>query len=193
MIRKNAPANTAAATFAPVGAAWLVSSLAMREKYPPSRGRTQARGKAAADGERGAVQTWLAVVVVAAALAAGGCGRGGTLDAAAVRKEAESVRSVAAEGRLLAEDVAEARTYPPFARTHANELGRTAGEEAARLERARTSPSARASAAIVARLARIAGRLLGLLADEVDDREGARRVERALGRIAAEAGRHASP
>ncbi|MDQ3865303.1 MAG: hypothetical protein M3304_00525, partial [Actinomycetota bacterium] len=69
-------------------------------------------------------------IATAGALAAAGCGRGKTLDAAAIRKEAEAVRSLAAEGGLLAADAAKGRTYRPFARTHAGELRRTAGEEA---------------------------------------------------------------
>ena len=130
-------------------------------------------------------------IATAAALLGAGCGAGERVDAAAVHKEAEALRSIAAEGSLLAEDAAKGRTYGRFARAHASELGRTAGEEASRLERATTSSGARASARVVARLAADAERLLDVLAQRVDDREAARRVEGDLRRIADEAAHEA--
>ena len=67
--------------------------------------------------------------VFALALLAG-CGGTGTLDQKTFQKEAESIQSVAAEGALLARDVADGKSTVPFTRVHAGELH----EQAAKLE-----------------------------------------------------------
>ena len=54
----------------------------------------------------------------------------GTLDDEAFEKEAESIQSFAAEGALVARDVADGKSTVPFARVHAGELR----EQAAKLE-----------------------------------------------------------
>ena len=60
----------------------------------------------------------LALTVILAA----GCGGGGTLSEKALTKENETVQSAAAEGALLASDIARGRTTEPFARIHAEKL-----------------------------------------------------------------------
>jgi hypothetical protein len=62
------------------------------------------------------VQRALASALAAAVLALGGCG-GGTL-----RDDAETAGSIAAEGALLAHDVADGSTTHAFARVHARAL-----------------------------------------------------------------------
>ena len=78
----------------------------------------------------------------AAALAAlvvlAGCGASGTLDEKAFQKEAESVQAFAAEGALLASDVAEGKSTAAFTRVHAAELQ----EQAAKLEQTLSDASA---------------------------------------------------
>ena len=56
-----------------------------------------------------------------------GCGGGPqTLDAKALQKQAETVGSFAAEGELLAGEIADGRTTGPFARVHAAALTESA-------------------------------------------------------------------
>ena len=81
----------------------------------------------------------------AAALAAlvvlAGCGAGGTLDPEALQKEAESVQSLAAEGALLARDVADGKSTVPFTRVHAGELHEQASKLEQTLSEARATPA----------------------------------------------------
>jgi uncharacterized cupredoxin-like copper-binding protein len=70
-----------------------------------------------------------AAALFALALLAG-CGSAGTLDQKAFQKEAESIQSLAAEGALLAGDVADGKSTVPFTRVHAGELH----EQAVKLE-----------------------------------------------------------
>jgi hypothetical protein len=61
------------------------------------------------------------VPLVCVVLAAG-CGGSGALTQKELQKEAETVQSAAAEGALLASDVARDRTTEPFARIHSGVL-----------------------------------------------------------------------
>lgn len=73
-----------------------------------------------------------AVVVAAVLLALAGCGGRGPIGAAALERQAESLRSGAAEGALLAEDAAAGRTTRTFQRLHSSELAdAVAGVESA--------------------------------------------------------------
>jgi poly(3-hydroxybutyrate) depolymerase len=67
----------------------------------------------------------LAVLALTVIFAAG-CGGGGTLSEKALEQENETVQSAAAEGALLASDVARGRTTEPFARIHAEKLAEQA-------------------------------------------------------------------
>jgi hypothetical protein len=73
---------------------------------------------------KGRVLLTLSLLLVAA------CGGGGELSADALKKEAESIQSFAAEGALLARDVADGKSTVPFTRVHAGELA----DNAAKLE-----------------------------------------------------------
>jgi hypothetical protein len=72
----------------------------------------------------------LAVLALTVILAAGCGGGGGTLSEKALTKENETVQSAAAEGALLASDVARGRTTERFARIHAEKLAEQARKAA---------------------------------------------------------------
>jgi hypothetical protein len=68
-----------------------------------------------------------AVLAFAVSLGLAGCGSGSqTLDARALQKQAETVESLAAEGALLAGEIADGRTTGPFAQVHAAALTESA-------------------------------------------------------------------
>jgi hypothetical protein len=85
---------------------------------------------------------WCSRTALIAALAAlsAGCG-GGELSASALSKDADSVRSLASEGALLAEDAAAGKTTHTFTRVHASELEKAAAQTASTLETAETAPA----------------------------------------------------
>jgi hypothetical protein len=113
--------------------------------------------------ERTSAVRWRALVIVVA-LAAAGCAV-----PSSVPKQAEDVASIAAEGALLAGDVADEDSTTPFATTHARALRRNAEE----LRKAIRQPELRSVAdGVVAELTR--------LASSPSDRSVAARVERAL-------------
>jgi hypothetical protein len=116
-----------------------------------------------AERERTGAVRWR-VLVIAVALAAAGCGA-----PSSVPKQAEDVASIAAEGSLLAGDVADRNSTSPFARTHARVL-RSDAEE---LRKAIRQTELRSVAdAVIAELTR--------LASSPSDRAAGARVERAL-------------
>jgi hypothetical protein len=115
----------------------------------------------------------LAPLAIASFLAVG-CGGGGTLSRDSLRKEAESVQSVAAEGALLAHDAADGRTTTPFASVHSSVLAESADKVAQKLESADVEPGLKQDRARVVRLAtRIEEEL-----DQLDpnDRAAAQRI-----------------
>jgi hypothetical protein len=77
---------------------------------------------------------------VLAVLVLAGCG-GGTLSKHAFQKDAESLQSLAAEGTLLAAQVAEGEGTHSFTSVHALYLERIASKLAKKLEAAKTDPS----------------------------------------------------
>ena len=89
------------------------------------------------------------IVVLAA-----GCGGSATVTAKQLQKQRETIDSVAAEGALLASDIARDRTTGPFARVHSEVLSRQADSAvkalrkpaAPGLERERTQEESRAAA-----------------------------------------------
>lgn len=70
----------------------------------------------------------VAVLVGLTAACSGGAG-----GAEQLRRPLETVASVAAEGALMAEDVADARAWPSYVRAHARELADRADEQAEQL------------------------------------------------------------
>jgi small-conductance mechanosensitive channel len=80
-----------------------------------------------------------AAAILAAALLCAGCG--GDLSASALSKQADSLRSLAAEGALLAEDASAGKTTGTFTRVHSSDLDKAASKAAASLETAKTRPA----------------------------------------------------
>jgi len=83
----------------------------------------------------------LFVVAMILALLAGACGGSGPLDAEALSHEADTVRSTAAEGALLAQDALAGRTTLIYTREHATDLADSASRTAATLTGATTEPA----------------------------------------------------
>jgi hypothetical protein len=96
-----------------------------------------------------------AALILAAALLCAGCG-GGKLGASALSKQADSLRSLAAEGALLAKDASAGKTTRTFARVHSSDLDKAAAKAAASLEAAKTIPALESK---VHRLASLASRV----------------------------------
>ena len=93
-----------------------------------------------------------AALILAAALLCAGCG--GKLGASALSKQADSVRSLAAEGALLAKDASAGKTTRTFARVHSSDLDKAAAKAAASLETAKTKPAHESKLHRLATLAR---------------------------------------
>jgi hypothetical protein len=78
-----------------------------------------------------------ALACLAVALALAGCGgSGGRLGRSSLAKQADQVRSLAAEGGLLAQDGADGRTTAIFVREHGSYLAGAATTAASSLQRA---------------------------------------------------------
>jgi hypothetical protein len=108
-----------------------------------------------------------------------GCG-GGTLDAQSFKKEAEAIQSFAAEGALLADDVADGKSTVPFTRVHAGELTERAAKLAQTLASAEATPAVREELAEAVELAKLVTARLEELENAPGDAEAARRVRREL-------------
>jgi hypothetical protein len=132
---------------------------------------------------RGLLLLWVTVV-----LAAAGCGSPATLTEHSLRKEAEKVQSSAAEGALLAADVARGRTTEPFARIHSGELAEQAKTAANVLRKAR-APGIEADRRRAAATAAQVEQSLEQLHSAPTDRGLARQLQHALVREAAAAGK----
>jgi hypothetical protein len=78
--------------------------------------------------------------VAAVALLGAGCG-GGKLGAKALSQESKSLRSLAAEGALLAEDAVSDKTTRIYTREHSSDLYKAASKAEASLKTARTAPA----------------------------------------------------
>ena len=94
-----------------------------------------------------------AALILAAALLCSGCGDG-KLGASALSKQADSVRSLAAEGALLANDASAGKTTRTFARVHSSDLDKAAAKAATSLETAKTKPALESELHRLATLAR---------------------------------------
>lgn len=96
-----------------------------------------------------------ALALAPVALVLAGC-NGGTVDAHALRRDAEKIGSLATEGELLANDVSKGASTKNFARVHAKELSQTASNFADSLAKRPTSPGIETK---VRRLSKLAGKV----------------------------------
>jgi hypothetical protein len=119
------------------------------------------------------------VPLVCVVLAAG-CGGSGALTQKQLQKEAERVQSAAAEGELLASDVARDHTTEPFARIHSGVLAEQAKGAAKTLMTSRASGELEARRRQAASQARAVVDALEELHASPGDRAVARRVLREL-------------
>jgi hypothetical protein len=106
---------------------------------PTPRGRRSS----APSRERWSVSARLVVALVlgAVVLFGAGCGGGGPLGVKALSQEAKSLQSLAAEGALLAQDVAAGKTTRVYARVHSSDLSTAASQSEALLKAAETTPT----------------------------------------------------
>jgi hypothetical protein len=88
-----------------------------------------------------------------------GC-NGGTVDRHALKRDAETVASLATEGELLANDVSKGRSTKSFVRVHAKELSRAASNLEDALATRPTSPGIKLD---VRKLSKLAGKVSGEL------------------------------
>jgi hypothetical protein len=130
-------------------------------------------------GERGVVglkRVFLLGVVLA--VLGAGCGAGATLGAKGLSEQAMSLQSAAAEGALLAHDVASGRTTRIYAREHSADLSEAASKVETSLKNAKTDPGLEGKLRrLVALAARARGGLERLGSASEDD---ARTLERRL-------------
>ena len=114
------------------------------------------RGSAAPRSERRSVSLRLTRVLglgVILTLFGGGCANGGKLGAKALSQESKSLQSEAAEGALLAQDVAAGRTTRTYTREHSSELAGAASHAQRTLKSAKTEPALESRARQLAVLA----------------------------------------
>jgi hypothetical protein len=127
---------------------------------------------------------WLPGLCVVLLLAIGGCGGSSTLTEKALKKEDEKVHSAAAEGELLASDVARDRTTEPFARVHSGDLADQAKAVAKKVREVEAAPGLeRERRQVLTRATRVE-RALDELRAAPTDRQVARRVQAELGQLA---------
>jgi hypothetical protein len=101
----------------------------------------------------------------------------------------DTLVSSAAEGRLLARDVARDRTKATFARAHARELGEDVDHESEKLNDATAAPGVGAKKDAAGALADKISTALGQLQAAPDDRHEARQTEAQLAKLAKSAER----
>jgi hypothetical protein len=113
-------------------------------------------------------------------LVAAGCGGSSTLSEKTLQKQTETVQSAAAEGVLLASDVARDRTTEPFARVHSQKLAEQAKKAAETLRGAKPEPGLEDERRQALTKAQDVERALEQLHSQAANRELARRLEREL-------------
>jgi hypothetical protein len=126
-------------------------------------------------------------VAAAAVLALGACG--GPMRQEELARSIDTLSSTAAEGQLLAQDVARNRTKATFARVHARELADVADHEAEKLADATPSEGIGAELARAVRLAEDIGQPLGQIRIFPGDENAGRIAARQLEALAARATR----
>jgi hypothetical protein len=125
-------------------------------------------------------------LALAGVLLLGGCNE---LDQEELTRDVGVIQSVAAEGALLADQVAEGRTISSFARVHANELAGTADQTAQGLSDAEVSSSKEADVKAAIALADDESGALGHLVVSPSEEGTAARIGSYLRRIARRATR----
>ena len=120
------------------------------------------------------------VLVALSLLLVAGCGGGGELSAEEFKKEAESIQSFAAEGALLARDVADGKSIVPFTRVHAGELADNAAKLEQTLASAQPVPDVETQLARGVELSKRVTANLERLEQAPGDADVARRVQREL-------------
>jgi hypothetical protein len=121
----------------------------------------------------------IAIVVAAGVLS--GCG---DLSRAELKRGVESLAALAAEGRLVARDVADDRTKATFVRVHARALAEDAEHEQEKLGDARPDPAVRSQRAHATELAGMLSDSLSALAVAPGDERDARARMRELAAVA---------
>ncbi|MEA2580255.1 MAG: hypothetical protein QOE83_1147 [Actinomycetota bacterium] len=108
-----------------------------------------------------------------------GCGAPSVLEGKGLSQEAGTLQSSAAEGALLAQDVASGRTIPVYVREHASDLATAVSQSLSTLEAVQTEPSLRSSLRRLTNLAGSIHRDLELLgtADREESAALVRRLE----------------
>jgi hypothetical protein len=117
------------------------------------------------------------------------CGCGGAMTPGELARSIGTLESTAAEGALLAHDVARDRTKATFARAHARELGETVDHEAEKLNDA--DAEAQSVAAAKVRAMALADRIsaaLGRVQISPDSETEGRTAEQSLSRLSERAG-----
>jgi hypothetical protein len=122
----------------------------------------------------------------ALAIALAGCG-GGTLGPHAFKKDVEAVQSLAAEGALVARQVAHGDITETFVRVHTTYLERQASTLERKLSSARVQPSLEGKRRRAVRVAALVDRVLGLLHRHPGDRALGERLNTELERAAKQA------
>jgi hypothetical protein len=128
-----------------------------------------------------------ALAIAAAAVMWSGCG--GAMQPDELARSIGTLESSAAEGALLARDVARDRTKATFARAHARELGEAVDHEAEKLQDARGDGEAGVRKRAAVDLAGRISEALGQIQTAPGCEQEGRSAERALTRLGDRAGR----
>ena len=120
-----------------------------------------------------------ASVLVLLPLALAGCN---PLSHSELKREVDSIGSLAAEGQLLASDVSLDRTKATFVRVHASELASSADESAEKINDADVASGLEDEAKQAIKIAMDTSDALGELEVAPGDEQGAREVEAKLER-----------
>jgi hypothetical protein len=131
------------------------------------------------------VRSTALILLVAAALA--GCG--GDMRPEELGRSVQALESSAAEGALLAHDVARDRTKATFARAHSRDLSETVDHEAEKLHDASAGGQVAVAKARAVSLAGDISQALGELQTAPDSEATGRRAGATLTRLADRAGR----
>ena len=128
-----------------------------------------------------------AFAIAVAAVLCSGCG--GAMQADELVRSIGTLESSAAEGALLAHDVARDRTKATFARAHARELGEAVDHEAEKLQDASADGEVRVRKSAAVDLAGRVSEALGQIRTAPGSEEEGRSAEGALTRLGDRAGR----